>query len=330
MGQGRNLSSLIDSADAKRKLKAPASEVVAVDSWWMHALTYGGPNAHTDSATPYRDDIAYGSIAGDDSSDLEFGPLHGISLYGATLFLQRPSRFPFHQLERRAGAAGSVGPLLGGPGDYSDSLVPIWSALIPGAGPVASRIVHASHRRFLMNRETQTVVTQWLNSAALPLGKDLQAKWNTPIESRGGRKRWLFQDGEMAPRNLAGLYGRVDGAGRILPTALHPDQTLSVRDEGDAALMVEWPLPAGGRLRGVTVYARAGGALRRVREVSAKPIDGRLCCRIEGVPRDRSWSVVAEAVIDNLPDVPVVLRSAVIPLAVTEPALLRLSGAPAP
>ena len=120
----------------------------------------------------------------------------------------------------------------------------------------------------------------------------------------------------MAPQNLVGLYGCIDGIGRIQTAALHPDRAMETTYEESGAVRVVWPLPAGGRLRRVTVYEDAAGTVsgrprrtRRIRDVLAMMVDNRICCKIDDLPKDRKCSIVAEAVIDNRPDLPVIIRT---------------------
>jgi pimeloyl-ACP methyl ester carboxylesterase len=323
MGSRRTLGGLIETIDVSMKLIAPASEVCAVDSPWLTTLTYGRPDAKLPrAASPFRDEIAYGSVAGDDSAYFDFGPLKGVSLYGAALFFQQPSRFPFLYLERRAGASGSLSPLIGGANDYSDGLIPLWSALIPGSAPGTSQIVHASHRTYMGNRDTQAYVARWLNNAALPTGRELRPQWNTSITSRDNRKRWVFREGEMAPENLTGLYARIDGIGRIQPNAIHPDRTITIKRADNGVVRVEWALPAGGRLQQVKVYEDAAGTIpgptrrtSRMRIVRASMAGERLCALFEYAPVGRNCTIVAEGIIDNHPDQPVIIESKVIRLS---------------
>src|SRR5207244_3084882 len=135
-------------------VKTPAMEVMAIDSPWLSKLIYGAVNPQGGKrAAPFRNDVAYGSIAGDSSAYLAFGPLTDISPYGALHFFQKPARFPFLEMERRAGTAAKLSPIIGGRSDYTDGLVPLWSAMIPGSAPGASIVVSAKHDTYFTNEE---------------------------------------------------------------------------------------------------------------------------------------------------------------------------------
>ena len=313
-GSRRTLGGLVDTINTNMKLITPASEVCSVESQWLSTLVYGTPNTQAPrTASPFRDDIAYGSVGGDNSAYFDFAPLQGISLYGAALFFQQPSHFPFLHLERRSGARGGFSPLIGGAGDYSDGLVPLWSTLIPGDAPGASKIVGASHSTYMSDRDTQEYVERWLNNAAMPTGRELRPQWNSSISSRDKRRTWAFQQGQMAPQNLSGLFACINGIARIQPDALHPDRTITISRKENRDVRVEWPLPAGGRLEDVVVYEdgpSAGSSRRRI--VRAALADGRLSAQFAAPQNGNCFSIVAEGVVDNQPDQPVRVRSRMI------------------
>jgi hypothetical protein len=209
--------------------------VNAVESRWLHALN--GPDKNG-QVKPFLDDVAYAALAGDNSDFLDltaakFWNSLGIRAINLDLFDlldagQVPSRFPYMALERRPNS--SV--------DYSDGLIPVWSAVIPGAV-----IVEANHNSILLHDETTSQVLCWLSSDALMTGRTLNNRWGEPIElkipddSTVVTKRWEFTPGAMAPYPQQDIYGLVGGVGRI-----KEDVYSDVRD------ITVIPTPGGARL----------------------------------------------------------------------------------
>ncbi len=326
VGADRNIGSFTYAIDKRIRVNTPAMEVMAIDSPWLSTLLYGTPSPDGRTpAAPFRQDVAYGSVAGDNSAYLAFGPLAGISPYGALKFFQQPARFSYLALDQRAGITGAYSPVIGGVGDYTDGLVPLWSAAIPGDVPGASRIVPASHDTFFTDPETLEFTARWLNDAALPTGRVLCPLWNAPVVSRGGRKRWEFREGEMAPAGRDALYGRVEGVGRILPAALYPARSLIMRRVRDRAVRVEWSPPAGGRLRRVTLYEGTIGEngsppshLKKLRVFDAAPEAEHPYALLEGLRKDTSYFIIAEAAAPNKPDPHVIVTTGFIEVPVGE------------
>lgn len=317
VGSDRNIGSFTRAIDTRIRVNSPAMEVMAIDSPWLSLLTYGvtDPDIHA-RAAPFRADVAYGSVAGDNSAYMAFGPVTKISPHGALLYFQKPARFPYLALEKRAGLAGLFSPIIGGARDYSDGIVPVWSAVIPGGAPGASRIVPASHDTYFTDPGTLEYTARWLNNAALPTGDTLNPLWNTPIQSRDGRKRWEFREGEMAPDGRGTLYGRIDGIGRILPGALFPARSLALRRETEDTVRVEWSAPAGGHLRRVTLYEgdtgtgeNTPGHLRKLRTVEGVIESGQSFVVLGGLRKDMPYYIVAEAVTPNRPDPSIIVKS---------------------
>jgi hypothetical protein len=216
--------------------KAPSFEVSAVDSRWLRAL-----NGFTENGTvkPFLDDVAYGALAGDNSDFLDlsaskfWGSL-GIRAFNLDLFElldagQAPSRFPYIALERRPGSAV----------DYSDGLIPVWSAMIPGGA-----IIESNHSSILLNDETRNHVLCWLSSSTLPTGHTLNGRWGEPVElnvTEGTnvlKKRWEFVEGAMAPRPQSDIYGLMpDGAARIKAEVYSDVRDISVVPTIDGATL---------------------------------------------------------------------------------------------
>jgi hypothetical protein len=293
-------------------------EVMAIESPWLRKLIYGSRSSSAlHVAAPFRADVAYGSIAGDSTAYLAFGPLSDISPYGSLHFFQQPSRFPFLEMERRAGAARGYSPIIGGKSDYSDGLVPLWSSMIPGS----AHIVAATHDTYFANAETQQYLCRWLSDASLPTGKTLNARWNTSIASRDGRRRWEFQPGCMAPGGRSSLYACIDGVGRILPEALHTQKGLEIRRDGDNCAAVVWRVPGGGWVRRITLFEVAAAStaskrprLKRIRSFGPEFDRRRDQIIVDGLQPNRRYVIAAEARIDNRPDPPITFSTGSVPI----------------
>jgi pimeloyl-ACP methyl ester carboxylesterase len=180
--------------------ETPAMEVTAVASPWLTHL----------NRRPFVDDVAYAALAGNDNTYVA-----GLDAYTALNRVLSAAWFPYLNLERRAQA----GP------NYSDGLMPIWTAMIPAA----SRVVFASHDSILWSPEATAFVLQSLSSAALPVGRELNPQWNSPVmfslpgsTAPGAAmiKTWRFQDGAMSPLPQSDIYTLIGGVGRINPNAL--------------------------------------------------------------------------------------------------------------
>lgn len=155
--------------------RVPAVEVMAVNSPWLDALNNYQENGQ---CKPFAEDVSYGCIAGDNEYSLE---LPGISFntYELLRFLQLPSWFPYLALEHHQGTINN----------YTDGLIPLWSALIVNQDDVIGRhpslIVHANHLTVLTDfRAREYVLCALNNSAWLPTGRMLNARWGQAITSR--------------------------------------------------------------------------------------------------------------------------------------------------
>jgi hypothetical protein len=321
----RTMGNLVPAIDARMRVRTPAMEVMAINSPWMSYLNYGAMNpAKNSPARPFRDDVAYGAIAGDNSAYLEFDPLTQIAPYGALSFFQQPSRFSYLALARRAGLRGWLSPVIGGVGDYNDGLVPLWSAMIPGGLPGASLIVPVNHDNFFTNSETQNYIVRWFSHAGLPSGRLLNEQADTPVFSRNRRKRWDFRPGEMAPVPENALYSCIGGVGRIAPAALQPGILLSVARPSKTILRITWRQPDASVLRRVTLYESDPRYPLGTRLIKARsfPVDGRdtqsnPSALVENAPEDKTYFITVDTEMENDPDPPVVFRSPPVRLAET-------------
>jgi pimeloyl-ACP methyl ester carboxylesterase len=204
----------------------PAMEVMAVDSSWMQWMIYRDntvvgplPPAH-----PFDDKISYGSIAGDDKryplAPITVGPLGTGDIYATVDKIQQPSWFPYLPLEQLPNS------FLENSHNYSDGLVPLWSAAIPNS----YKILSVTHNAYSSDGQTRDTLLQWLNSAdvapshkSLKLGLDLSASWNDDVVQDSdptAEKRWSFRPGFMAPYPQYDFYVRQKGIGRIDPQAI--------------------------------------------------------------------------------------------------------------
>jgi hypothetical protein len=205
------------------RLNGPSIEVLAVNSPWMNYLVYGDPQVGADrDASPFDDNVAYGSVAGDDNNYL-----FAIDPYKVTDQFQRPSWFPYLRLETATGTDRN----------NHDGIVPVWSASIPGSYFIAP----TDHSGLPDHAEVGDHILRSLNSAALPIGKTLNSKWNqtTALTSEGGRT-WTFRDGEMAPTPQDVLYRQIDGVGRIHPSAIKEIRTARVTNKTQTSVTLAW------------------------------------------------------------------------------------------
>jgi len=245
-----SISTVLDRLERLRtgitvETRAPSMEVNAVESPWLAFLNsdsgFGsagpipesggaGPRSEYGNAglrarrgpKPFLDGVAYASLAGDNTAFLSESLIAGhgshggrdlgVDLYSLLDSVQTPSRFPYLALDWHAGSDAN----------YSDGLVPLWSALPFGSGETHfSKIVDANHTSILLNDVAIDAVACWLSNRDVPTGRDLNPMWGKPIdsgianESGGPTKQWVFQPGCMAPWPQSDLYGEVDGTARI-------------------------------------------------------------------------------------------------------------------
>ena len=198
----------------------PAMEVMAINSKWLSYLLFQSPSPDASTqpvANPFDDEIAYGSVAGDDNYYPISGPL-GLDPYNAIGYNQVPSWFPFLGLETRSFNLDRHYP--------TDGLVPLWSAAIPGDYP-AHFVAPTSHNGYPANQQTQEYLARWLNNAGLPTGKQLKEQWNGSVSMADNFLTWNFEPGKMAPYPQNDLYVQTaDGIGRLNPQAFSNPYTV--------------------------------------------------------------------------------------------------------
>ena len=243
--------------------RVPSMEVMAVNSAWLNALdSYeeGGQEK------PCLDNVAYGCVAGDDSAYLGLpGIAEGLfDPYSAIQSVQVPSWFSYLALERRADSLQN----------YSDGLVPLWSAIItPDFGTWhPSLIVSGNHDTILANHQTHAYVICALNNRDwLPMGSAINPRWRQPIASREllplpdvnapdnlpipayalgapttpytpdrPRKTWAFRPHEMAPALQNQLYPQIDLLARIAPTALREIRGVQISRITRTSAVISW------------------------------------------------------------------------------------------
>ena len=242
--------------------RVPAIEVMAVNSPWLVALNRFQQNQDT---KPFVDTVAYGSVAGDDSGLFRIlGSGARLDPYAVVRQAQTPSWFPYLALERHVDSDHN----------YSDGLVPLWSAVIGDNFDHfhLSRIVSANHDSILLHPRALEYVACALNNRAwLPSGRDLNSRWGRAITSRelaslpdatlpqnspipdyvfgppqsGNaadpiRRVWTFQAGAMAPFPQDQLYPQIGLLGRIAPDALREIRTLRVEQATRNSAIVSW------------------------------------------------------------------------------------------
>lgn len=180
----------------------PSMEVLASDSPWLSFLIYGNANPYQSglSPNPFLSDVAYGSVAGNDE---RYYAENGV--YHLVDGVQQPSWFSYLPMEYKAWDYG--------PG-YSDGLVPVWSASIPGSFTT----VFSNHKQLTGHQDAHNYVVQWLNNSELPLGTSLNGIWQQstldvtdPIS--GGS--WRFLSVRMMPQDRSNYYLQLGGIGRL-------------------------------------------------------------------------------------------------------------------
>ncbi len=242
--------------------RVPAIEVMAVNSPWLTALNRFQQNHETQ---PFVETVAYGSVAGDDSAFFRI-PASAARLdpYAVVRQAQTPSWFPYLALERHVNSEHN----------YSDGLVPLWSAVIGDNFDHfhLSRIVSANHDSILFHPRALEYVACALNNRAwLPSGRALNVRWGRAITSRelapfpdatlpqnspipdyvfgspqSGNdadpicRVWTFPSGAMAPFPQNQLYPQIGLLGRIAPDALREIQILRVEQTTRNSAIVSW------------------------------------------------------------------------------------------
>lgn len=225
-----------------------STEVMAIDSPWMCWLNYGNAcPVKTSVAEPFRSDVEYGSVAGDDNNYFL-----AIDPYATLDEGQSPSWFPYLKLEVGKG-------FLNRSRNYTDGVVPVWSAAIPGSYKIAA----CSHGNYAKNEGTEDYILQWLNRADLPRGSTLNAIWNKPeqaqVTTQDGSRTWTFYsaNGQMAPFPQAAVYEQRNKLGRINSYALHEIRSVTNRFDGDSVTaMWSTVLPADSE---ITVWEKETG-----------------------------------------------------------------------
>lgn len=193
----------------------PAWQVMGVESPWLRwMLSRSGRG-------PFRENVGYGSVAGDDS-DYPVVSVKGVrgqlNFYQALVVTQKPSWFPYLNLEVASGQDLN----------YSDGLVPVWSAAIPGEAGRSYRIVEADHSDVPWHPEAFEYTLAMLNSTSIMTGQDLEPHWNSgTVAARGDKYRWTFDRSDrMAPSPQNRVYDQVGGMGRLNVAAVRELNTL--------------------------------------------------------------------------------------------------------
>lgn len=276
--------------------RVPAMEVMAVNSPWLDALDN---YQEAGQRKPFLDEVAYGCVAGDDNAFLELPgtPNSLLDPYSVLRIAQVPSWFPYLALERHDGSDAN----------YSDGLVPLWSALFTNdfGGLHPSRIVHANHDTILADKQAYEYVLCALSSHNwLPTGRTLNDRWGLPIQSREllpymdtdvqqnspipafalnapaliapserTRRTWRFRPGQTAPSVQNALYPQVNLLGRIAPAALREIREVRINHITQTSAEVFWRTAASlnGSIR-VTEWQPVNFAAYEERDVD---------CRIE-------------------------------------------------
>ena len=246
--------------------RVPAMEVMAVNSPWLTTLNNF---VKGNQREPFVETIAYGSVAGDDNAFLSL-PGAGARLdpYGILRLAQAPTWFPYLALERHAGSEHN----------YSDGLVPLWSAVIADNFDHfrPSRIVSANHDSILSNRQTlEYVACAFNNRAWLPSGQQLNVRWGQAITSRelspfpdaaspqnspipdyalGSPQMlllppaplyaWTFYVDEMAPHLQNQLYPQIRLLGRVAADALREIRQVQIEKVTKDSVILSWQTAA--------------------------------------------------------------------------------------
>lgn len=199
-------------------VRVPAMEVLAVNSRWLGHL----------NARPFVDGIAYGAVAGNDNAYQL-----GIDLNTALDRILSPSWFVYFGLEHRPRSAIN----------YSDGLVPVWSAVIGEE----SRVIPATHNKILWHPEAKRYVLEALSRSDLTRGATLNERWSGDWQfsmplSKAKFKTWHFKPGHMAPGDRDAVYAlrltadAQSEVARISQQALRELRAVEVRYMGEAPL----------------------------------------------------------------------------------------------
>lgn len=223
-------------------LRVPSLEVMAINSRWLRQLIYGSPEPYVATGAKqvgvyaFVDDVAYGSVAGTSSLylppfDSPVPPLDTLGFlnpYGLLAQFQRlnapvlspttRSYFPYLLFEYKWDDL--LPDILGSSDDYTDGVVPVWSALIPGTYPRTSTAVSATHTSILQDTDTALYVMRWLNNSTLPKGAALKALWNQTITAPDGTRSWTFLRGQMAPSDRDAVYKQIGNIARLNASSL--------------------------------------------------------------------------------------------------------------
>lgn len=221
--QVSNVDDVVSLVNKFIQVHAPSMEVMAINSPWQSQMIYQDPfqsKMGPPYPRPFNDDIAYGSVAGDNNAYTKthgFDPCELLDYATTRTFGNPRSPFPYLRLEYRLD--GQFPDQSNAQRNYTDGIVPLWSSAIPGSYKIAP----TDHSGYKANTDTINYVVQWLNNAALPQGATLENQWNTSIQSypdNGQVKTWAYSPVEMAPHTENLLYPQINGIGRINPTAL--------------------------------------------------------------------------------------------------------------
>ncbi len=209
-------------------VRVPAMEVLGVNSRWLWHL----------NDQPFIDDIAYGAIAGNDNAYQL-----GIDLNTALDRLLSPSWFVYFGLEHRPKSRIN----------YSDGLVPVWSAVIEEKSPV----IPATHNKILRHPQARRYVLEALSRSDITRGATLNQLWandwefSMPLAKADQHKKdaagqqpklktWHFKQGHMAPGDRDKVYvawstsDARSGVARISQQALREVRMVEARSLGPA------------------------------------------------------------------------------------------------
>ena len=232
LGTQTRLRDWIETVAKVESVRCPTWQVMATDSLWQQFLLYGRVNPGINQpAAPFRSSVAYGSVAGNNSG--YYAP-YGINALEAST--QAPSWFPYLGIEHKG---------LTNVGDFSDGLVPVWSACLPGPEGSSYRLVDGTHSDIPTEDGTIEYVMCMLNSTSLPTGPELTVWWNGAQNFR----EWAFDHkGYMAPYPMNLAYDNVGGMGRLNPVAVREVDDIGAT--GDRSLIIVrfrtvWPVTSG-------------------------------------------------------------------------------------
>lgn len=208
-------------------------EVMAIESPWLRWVIYGDGS----SPAPFKPKVEYFAIAGGNNRYLwnwGDGQINGPDVYSLASAIDADQLFPWLHLEVRQLGMDDPKDLA-----FSDSIVPLWSQMIPGA----SAILDSNHSDYPSNAEI--LIKPLLDAAGMKSGAELNGIWQSGgyVESHpvdGHSFRWNFDPAMTAPAPQSSIYTAFRGVGRINPYYIKQKVNWSVSKGAAGVIQIHW------------------------------------------------------------------------------------------